>query len=184
MKRHWFDSTIVGEREVDEGLRAAVFIGMQESPKNLETLLNMFAILNRGGVEEAERELSGNPYKEMLPTRWAIVQGVEKLCAALGLDRPLDSSKKFSEATLNSKLAGVKGKVQELLRLYGKKSRATEWRHELKTHVINVLEEFCGCDLGVHETKYWVNGRTMKDYEYSVVIKDPYAKDVGRLLRV
>ena len=184
LKRHWFDSTIVGEREVDEGLRAAVFNGMQASPKNLEILLNVFAILKRGGVEEAERELSGNPYKEMLPVRWAIVQGMGKLCTALGLEHPLDTSKRFSAATLNSESAGVKGIVQELLQLCGKKSRATEGRHELKTHVGNILEEFRGCDLGVHEKKYWVNGRTLKDYEYSVVIKDPYAIDVGRLLRV
>ena len=150
LKRHWFDSTIVGERETEEGLRAAVFNGMQANPKNLETLLNVFVILNRGGVEEAERELSGNPYKEMLPTRWAIVQGMGELCAALGLKHPLDTSKRFSAATLNSDSAGVKRKVLELLRLFGKKSRATEGRHELKTHVGNVLEEFCGCNLKAH----------------------------------
>ena len=184
LKRHWFDSTIVGERDIDEGLRAAVFNGMQANPKNLETLLNMFAILKRGGVEEAERELSGNPYKEMLPTRWAIVQGVENLCTSLGLQHPLDTSERFSAATLTSESVGVKGIVQELLRLCGTKSRATEGPHELKTHVGNVLEDFCGCDLEVHEKKHWVDGRTVKDYEYSVRIKDPYAMDVNRLLRV
>jgi len=165
----------------EEMFRAAVF---QANPKNLETLLNMFAILKRGGVEEAERELSGNPYKEMLPTRWAIVQGVENLCTALGLQHPQDTSKRFSAATLNSESAGVKGIVQELLRLCGTKSRATEGPHELKTHVGNVLEDFCGCDLEVHEKKHWVDGRTVKDYAYSVRIKDPYAMDVGRLLSV
>ena len=184
LKRHWFDSTIVGEREIEEGLRAAVFNGMQENPKNLETLLNVFVILNRGDVEEAERELSGNPYKEMLPVRWAIVRVIKNLCAALGLEHPLDTSKRFSEATLNSKSAGVKQMVRELLQLYGTKSRATEGPHELKTHVGNVLGNFCGCDLEVHEKKHWVAGRTVRDYEYSVEIKDPYAIDVGRLLMV
>ena len=184
LKRHWFDSTIVGERETEESLRAAVFNGMQANSRNLETLLNVFVNLKRGDVEEAERELSGNPYKEMLPTRWAIVQGVENLCTALGLQHPLDTTKRFSEATLKSESAGVKRVVRELLRLYGKKSRAVEVRHELKTHVGNVLEEFCGCDLQVHERIHWVDGRTMRDYEYSIEIKDPYAIDVGRLLMV
>jgi hypothetical protein len=162
---------------------------MQESPKNLETLLNVFVILNRGGVEEAERELSGNPYKEMLPVRWAIVQAMEKLCAALGLEHPVDTSKRFSEATLKSESAGVKRIVRELLRLYGKKCRAVEGRHELKTHVGNVLEEFCGCDLKIHTVcvfhthTVWVNGKNEKKYEYSVDIMEGYANDVNRLLR-
>lgn len=184
LKRHWFDTTIVGEQETEEGLRAAVFNGMQETPKNLETLLNVFVIVYRGDVEEAERELSGNPYKEMLATRWAIVRGMKKLCAALGLEHALDTSKRFSEATLNSESAGVKGIVRELFRLYGKKSRAIEGRHELKTHVGNVLGEFCGCDMKAHEKLHKRDGRVEKSYEYSVRIKDPYARDVGRLLRV
>ena len=185
LKRHWFDSTIVGERETEEGLRAAVFNGVQANPKNLETLLNVFVILKRGDVEEAERELSGNPYKEMLPTRWAIVRGMKKLCAALGLEHPLDTSKRFSEATLNSKSAGVKEMVQELLRLYGKKSRAIEGRHELKTHVGNVLEEFCGCNLKVHttETKK-IDGKLERVYEYSVKVVDPFVQSVLKLVSV
>ena len=182
LKRNWFDSTIVGEREIDEGLRAAVFNGMQESPKNLETLLNVFVILNRGGLEEAERELSGNPYKEMLPTRWAIVRVMETLCAALGLEHPLDTSKRFSAATLNSESAGVKGIVRELLQLCGTKSRAVEGRHELKTHVGNVLEEFCGCNLKAHTVSVWANGKSDKEYSYSVEIKDAFAGLVRNLL--
>ena len=104
-----------------------------------------------------------------------IVQGVEKLCAALGLDQPLDSPTRFSEANLNSESACVKNMVKELLQLSGKMSRATGWRHGLKTTVIYVLEEVCGCNLGKHGKKIWVDGRTEKDHEYSVVIKDPYA---------
>ncbi|CAK0765188.1 hypothetical protein CVIRNUC_003233 [Coccomyxa viridis] len=184
LKRHWFDSTIVGERETEESLRAAVFNGMQANSRNLETLLNVFVILKRGDVEEAERELSGNPYKEMLPTRWAIVRGMKNLCAALGLEHALDTSKRFSEATLNSEAAGVKAIVGELLRLYGKKSRAVEGRHELKTHLCNVLGEFCGCDLQAHEKLHKRDGRVEKSYKYSVRIKDTYATDVGRLLMV
>ena len=182
LKRHWFDSTIIGEREVEDGLRAAVFNGMQANPKNLETLLNVFVILNRGGLEEAERELSGNPYKEMLPTRWAIVRAMETLCAALGLEHPLDTTKRFSAATLNSEMAGVKGIVQELLQLCGTKSRAVEGRHELKTHVGNVLEEFCGCNVKAHTVSVWANGRSDKEYSYSVEIKDAFAGLVRNLL--
>ncbi|CAL5224986.1 g7764 [Coccomyxa viridis] len=184
LKRHWFDSTIVGEGEIDEGLRAAVFDGMQANPKNLETLLNVFVILKRGGEEEAERELSGNPYKEMLPTRWAIVQGVEELCAALGLQHPLDTSKRFSEATLKSESAGVKPLVRELLRLYGKKSRAVEGCHELKTHVGNVLMEFCGCNLEVHEMIHKRGGRVEKSYEYSVKVDDSFVENAMKLVSV
>lgn len=115
--------------------------------------------------------------------RWAIVQAMEKLCAALGLQHPLDTSKRFSEANLKSESAGVERMVRELLRLYGKKSRAVEGRHELKTHVGNVLEEFCGCDLKVHTVCVWMNGKNEKKYEYSVDIKEAYANDVKRLLR-
>jgi hypothetical protein len=185
LKRHWFDSTIVGERETEEGLRAAVFNGVQANPKNLETLLNVFVILKRGDVEEAERELSGNPYKEMLPTRWAIVRGMKKLCSALGLEHALDTSKRFSAATLNSESAGVKGIVRELLQLCGTKSRAVEGPHELKTHVGNVLEEFCGCNLKVHttETKK-IDGKLERVYEYSVKVVDPFVQSVLKLVSV
>ena len=161
-----------------------MFNGMQGSPKNLEILLNVFAILKRGGVEEAERELSGNPYKEMLPVRWAIVQGVEKLCAALGLQHPLDTSKRFSEANLKSESAGVERIVRELLRLYGKKSRAVEGRHEMKTHVGNILEEFCGCDLEVHTTTNKIDGKLERSYEYSVKLVDPFVGTVLKLVSV
>ena len=107
----------------------------------------------------------------MLPTRWAIVQGMGELCAALGLKHPLDTSKRFSAATLNSDSAGVKGKVLELLRLFGKKSRATEGRHELKTHIGNVLEEFFGCNLKAHTISVWVDGKSDKEYSYYVEVK-------------
>ena len=63
----------------------------------------------------------------------------------------------------------MKGIVRELLRLYGKKSRAVEGRHELKTHIGNVLEEFCECDLQAHEKLHWVeDDRVEKSYEYSI----------------
>lgn len=160
-------------------LRRAVFSGMQRSPKNAEILRNVFAILKRGGLEEAQLEMIGSPYKEMLPVRWAIVLGMEKLCAALGLQHPLDTTGIFSEERLKSESAGMRKKVDELLRLYGRRSKAKEGRHELKTHVSNALEWFCGCGLKIHSESSWVNGRAKKTYEYSVEVQDAYVSAVS-----